>query len=64
MNELSQIPIRVAYSREEMMILLEKWMIQEFGVPRERMPEGREQWYRDEGLIAHFIRSHFPTHES
>ena len=61
--------LRRAYSREEITAKLNQWMIAEFGNPREIPNDmrAREWWYRDLGLIYHFICDHFPetiTHET
>jgi hypothetical protein len=56
-------PIRVAYSREEIEAKLKEWMIAEFGHPRDYLtePDAKERWYRDFGLMYHFICDHFPV---
>jgi len=54
-------PLKVAYSREELMRELTKWMVDLFGDPMLMDPSERDSWYRDNGLIAHFIRDFFPN---
>lgn len=58
-----QEPARCSYSLEEMKDFLSKWMIQEFGHPRDYIqdPEQKDKWYRDYGLIFHFLRDHYPS---
>jgi len=54
-------PLRVAYSREEIAAKLKDWMIELWGdIPKNLDPEQRDKWYRDNGLIYHFICDHFP----
>jgi hypothetical protein len=57
---MSYEPTKTAYTREELIDLIAAWMLAEFGNPRELEPEQRDQWYRDNGLIAAFIRD---THQ-
>ena len=56
-------PLRVRYSLAEMEMLLKAWMVNEFGHPRDYItdPDQKDKWYRDYGLIYHFIRDHFPA---
>jgi hypothetical protein len=49
------------YSQEQLIQLLTEWMVKYRGSPMELDDEVRDQWYRDNGLIAHFIRDHFPS---
>lgn len=58
-----QEPARCSYSLEEMKELLSKWMVQEFGNPRDDIKDldQKDKWYRDYGLIFHFLRDHYPS---
>ena len=55
-------PLRVSYSLAEIEERLKKWMVDEFGHPRDYLtePEQKDKWYRDYGLIYHFMRDQFP----
>lgn len=46
-------------SLAEMDVALRKWMVKEFGPPSSLNEMQRDQWYRDNGLIYHFLRDHF-----
>ena len=55
-------PLRTAYSRKELSEALNKWMIDRWGEsPANLSPCHRDRYYRDNGLIYHFIADHFPT---
>ena len=56
-------PTRVSYSLEEIEARLKEWMIAEFGHPRDYLtePEQKDKWYRDYGMIYHFLWSQFPA---
>jgi hypothetical protein len=56
-------PLRVSYSLAEIEERLKKWMVDEFGHPRDYLtePEQKDKWYRDYGLIYHFMRDQFPA---
>ena len=62
-DETACSPLRVAYSREEMEAKLREWMVKEFGHPRDYITDSdqRNAWYRDNGLLYHFICDHFPS---
>jgi len=53
-------PTKAAYTQEEILAELRAWMIAEIGAPMEKEPEARDGWYRDYGLIAHFLMDKFP----
>lgn len=53
-------PTKTSYSQEEILAELRAWMIAETGTPMEKEPEARDAWYRDYGLIAHFLMEKFP----
>jgi hypothetical protein len=57
--------IYVKYSRTEMDEKLKAWMVEQFGHPKEYRsePDLKEQWYRDYGMIYHFICDHFPVEQ-
>jgi hypothetical protein len=67
MNE----PLRTAYSLKEISEKLNQWMIDLWAessddpyggeIPKSLTPEERDQFYRDNGLIYHFLSDHFPT---
>ena len=59
-------PLRVRYALAEMEMLLKAWMVNEFGHPRDYItdPDQKDKWYRDYGLLYHFIRDHFPAENS
>jgi hypothetical protein len=61
-NEAPCDSLRASYSRAEMEFKLMEWMATEFGRPRDynTEPEARQQWYRDFGMIYHFICDVFP----
>ena len=55
-------PLRVTFSREEIALKMRAWMSAEFGEPGDYIdePAQREKWYRDYGMLYHFICDHFP----
>ena len=59
-------PLLVSYSLAEIEERLKKWMVDEFGHPRDYLtePEQKDKWYRDYGLIYHFMRDQFPANAS
>ncbi len=61
MSDSQDEPLRCSYSREELMQKLTDWMVKIYGSPTSYAddPDQRDAWYRDNGLIAHFIRDHF-----
>ncbi len=56
-------PIRATYSRKEIALKMRAWMSVEFGEPGDYInePDQREKWYRDYGMLYHFICDHFPA---
>jgi hypothetical protein len=56
-------PLRVTFSREEIVLKMRAWMSVEFGEPGDYInaPDQREKWYRDYGMLYHFICDHFPA---
>ncbi len=55
-------PPRTAYSLKEISEKLNQWMIDQWGdLPKDLDPHRRDQFYRDNGLIYHFLTDHFPT---
>ncbi len=56
-------PLITGYSREALTTHLTEWMTEMWGNPINLTPEQRDQWHRDNGLIHHFIRDHFPTNQ-
>ena len=54
-------PLRQAYSREEMRDASVKWMIEQFGIPKEMDDDERDRWHTRCGLLYHFIYDHFPA---
>ena len=54
MNEASP-----SYTQQELIQCLTIWMVNLYGLPKDLSSEQRDQWFRDNGLIAHFIRDHF-----
>ena len=54
-------PLRTAYSREEMRDLSVKWMIEQFGIPKDMEDDERDRWHTRCGLLYHFIYDHFPA---
>ena len=59
MNEPNE-PLRVAYTREEMMQRMNDWMTEQWGNPKD-LPESQQNtWLERNGLLAWFIREHFP----
>lgn len=58
-------PLRTAYSRDELADRLDEWMVNMWGnTPNNLDPDERNQWHRDNGLLYHFIRDHFPKNAS
>lgn len=53
--------LRVAYSREEMRDASVKWMIEQFGIPKDMADDERDRWHARCGLLYHFIYDHFPA---
>jgi hypothetical protein len=50
------------YSREELEGKLRVWLITEFGSPNDFHDQAaKDQWYRDFGLMYHFICDTFPA---
>lgn len=47
------------YTRNELSNELRKWMLAQRGNPMDLLGKAQEQWYRDYGLIQHFITDHF-----
>lgn len=56
MNE----PTKTQYSRDEILDKLREWMLEEIGKPMDMEPEQKENWYRDYGMMAHFLMDNFP----
>ena len=55
-------PLRTAYSRKELSEALNEWMVKQWGnSPKNLPPCLQDKFYRDNGLIYHFIADHFPT---
>jgi hypothetical protein len=63
LREILNGPTRVSYSRAEMDAKLKAWMIEQFGHPKEYRsePDLKEQWYRDYGMMYHFICDNYPV---
>lgn len=59
----SKSQIVSAYSRQEIERKLKDWMVEQFGHPLDyvKEPDMKEQWYRDFGMMYHFICDHFPV---
>lgn len=55
-------PLRVSYSRAEIEVKLKEWMVAEFGHPRDYLtePAAKERWYRDYGMMYHFLCDALP----
>ena len=54
-------PCVTCYTREALMEKAQQWMVDLWGAsPKDLSPEQRDQWHRDEGFLALFIRAHFP----
>jgi len=63
-------PLRTAYSLKEIAEKLNQWMIDQWSqssddpcgqIPTSLSQYERDQFYRDNGLIYHFLADHFPT---
>lgn len=53
-------PIKTAYSLDELRVKLSNWMVAERGKPKDMTEEKADNFYRDFGLIYHFLSEHFP----
>jgi hypothetical protein len=53
-------PVRRSYSREEMRDASEKWMIEQYGSPKEMKDNEKARWHERCGMLNHFIFDHFP----
>jgi len=52
--------MKLTLSFKEFEDRLRQWMIRESGPPNIYTSEGKDRWYRDYGLIYHFISDQFP----
>jgi hypothetical protein len=56
-------PVNTTYrwlSRQAADKALIEWMLEQCGNPRELDDEAADKWYRDEGMISHFLRDLLP----
>ncbi len=55
-----------APSKDEIVQKMKDWMVLHFGSPSDyaNEPDQRDKWYRDYGLLYHFICDNFQDEES
>jgi hypothetical protein len=55
-------PLRVEYSREEIIRKAHLWMIAEYGSPKGKGDEERAHFHERVGLLICFLSDAFPSH--